>query len=213
MVLLGLSIGCGFSLRLEFLFALLLLLDLLLAQRFLTSAQFSCVRLAQSHDAALLGERGGSDSLPVGFLHEVHMHDACLDDKGSLARRFNGLSLLRYHSASILRAKGDVLIHPLVLLLEQALPVVPCVVRLEEEVQLFLLDLLGQVFSVLLVRILQQLRVVLVLRADSIPDRGLYHLVRRVLLLLLLVIVLLLLVLRRVQLALMRSRGGMVLLL
>ena len=84
------------------------------------------------------------------------MHHAHLNDLGRLNGRRDGLRLLRDHSATILRTDGYVGIHALILLLKEAQLVVLRLICLQEEVDFFLLDLLGHALGHLLLCALQR---------------------------------------------------------
>jgi hypothetical protein len=90
-------------------------------------------------------------SLPVRLFYQLHVHGAHFHGQLGLVGRVNGLRLLRNHSASIFGAVGDILVHALVLLIQQTLFVILRVIVLQEKLELFFFDLLGKVLRVLLV--------------------------------------------------------------
>ena len=118
------------SLRFKLLLPLLLLFKLLLAEGLFSLPLLTLFRLSKGDNAALLGEHGGFDALPVGLLDEIHVNDARFDYKRCFTRRFYRLRLLRDDASAIFCTERDIFVHALVLLLQEALLVVPSVICL-----------------------------------------------------------------------------------
>jgi len=102
-------------------------LDLFLTLSLLLSHQIplslflphSCTLFRQLHgfNLALTGQLRGLEPLPVRFFNEVHVNQAHLNDIWGFMGGWHWLGLFGYHTPSVFRAKGDVLVHPLVFLL------------------------------------------------------------------------------------------------